>query len=275
MAEEEISPRQRAAETKRRRTREAIIMATLDLYDGLDHGDFTRDQVAEAADVGTATVHNHFNTKFEMLRAAHERLLAPIIQPIVRGHEDGTYHPTDGVHELIRYVYSIAKMSHEYRALTVAMIRAYFETPPENREELSTSDGIYQRRRDRLLAGHITDGLHPITMQPPFVPPESEGVAFAFTFLSDKHLLGPGTLNYHATALLMELYHQPLSPGSSDEQTDERLTGITSTVCGELLPVLLPGEARKSMLEQVREIAPKVEEQFEQWKRRKEMQGWQ
>lgn len=262
-----MTPQQKAAETKRRRTRGWIITSTLDLYGGQDHGDFTREQIAEAAGVGLTTLSNHFRLKWEVLREAHERLLAPIIQPIVRGYEDSTYHPTDGVHDLIRYIYSIAKLSHEHRALTVAMIRAYFETPPENREELSAYDG-YLRHPDRLLAGHITEGLYPITRQPPF----DDGEMVSKHVFNDRFLGGTGTLNYHSTALLMELYHRPVIMGTVEHDV---LIDITDTVCRELLAILLPGEARKSMLEPIREIASKVDAQFEEWKRRNEMQGWQ
>lgn len=269
MDEEEMTPQQKAAETKRKRTRDWIITSTLDLYGDQEQGDFTREQIAEAAGVGLTTLSNHFRLKWEVLRAAHERLLAPITQPIVRGYEDGTYHPADGVRELLRYVYSIAKLSHEHRALTVAMIRAYFETPPENREELLAYD-LYQRHRDRLLAGHIVEGLYPITMQPPF---ENEGKISKHA-LSNRFLGGTGTFNYHSTALLMELYHRPLYPGSPPEEVTNGLVKITSTVCAEFLAVMLPDEARRSMLDQVRDVAAKVDEQFEQWKRRDEMQGW-
>jgi hypothetical protein len=45
MVDEEMGPRQKAAETKRRRTRELIIMSTLDLYGQQQQGDYTRDEI--------------------------------------------------------------------------------------------------------------------------------------------------------------------------------------------------------------------------------------
>lgn len=264
-----MTPQQRAAETKRKRTRDWIITSTLDLYGDQEQGDFTREQIAEAAGVGLTTLSNHFRLKWEVLNAAHERLLAPIIQPIVRGHEDGTYHPADGVRELMRYIYSIAKLCHEHRALTVAMIRAYFETPPENREELY-SRNLLHRHPDRLLAGHIAEGLYPIIRQPPF----DDGEVISKHVFNDRYLGQASTLNYHATALLMELYHRPLYSGASPEVVTNSLVEVTTAFCGEFLAVMLPDEARRSMLDQIRDVASKVDEQFEQRKRRDEMQGW-
>ena len=255
MTDEEMTPQQRAAETKRKRTRDWIITSTLDLYGDLEHGDFTREQIAEAAGVGLTTLSNHFRAKWEVLRAAHERLLAPIIQPIVQGQENGTYNPTDGVYELIRYIYSITKMSHEHRALTVAMVRAYFETPPENRPELY---GILDH--DLLLAGHIATGMYPILMNPPFAPEGFFGAALR------KRITQRGSYLYHATALLMEIYHFP------NEDAPMR---VTRTTCGELLPVELPETYDLSMLNRINEIQPKVDEQFKRWKQRAEMQGFE
>lgn len=128
MAEEELGPRQRAAETKRRRTREAIVSGTVDLYGEQQRGDYTLDQIGEAAGVSAATIANHYRSKYEVLRVAYIRLLSPLVDPIVEGRKQGIYNPPDAVDELIRFVYSVAKLSHEHRALTVAMVRSYCDS---------------------------------------------------------------------------------------------------------------------------------------------------
>ncbi|KUO18402.1 TetR/AcrR family transcriptional regulator [Streptomyces dysideae] len=130
MSDEGLSPQQRAAETKRKRTRELIVSGTLDLYDKQTQGEYTLDQIAEASGVGTATIPYHFPTKYDVLKAAYDRLLSPLVDTIIEANNAHIYQPRDGVDELIRYVYTAAKLSHENRALTVGMLKAYFETPP-------------------------------------------------------------------------------------------------------------------------------------------------
>jgi len=266
MTEEETGPRQRAAETKRRRTRESIVMATLDLYGELDRGDFTRDQVAEAADVGTATVHSHFNTKFEMLRAAHERLLAPIIEPIRTGQENGTYKPDDGRDELLRYLYAVAKLSQEHRALTVAMIRAYYETGPEFRHELynmGEAVELHHHRLDKMLSGHIVEGMYPIFHTPPFRPvPTTE---FWGNESRHRSYLENSTVLRFANTLLNELYHRPAKDAP---------LAITRDVGRDLLAVALPDEdATELVATRLPLIQSKVDDWIEQRKQREE-QGW-
>ncbi|MCA1565810.1 MAG: TetR/AcrR family transcriptional regulator [Acidobacteria bacterium] len=237
---EEPGPRQRAAETKRTRTRELIIMSTLDLYGELDRGDFTRDQLAEAAGVGTATIHNHFRTKYEVLKASYEELISPITEPIRATHEAGTYNPPDAVAELTRYIYEVTKISHEHRALTVAMVRAYFEMAPEYRQELYDP---WDKELHLRLGGRIAVGMMPIVEREPF----SSGSALRFAGQYHSGVRLKTTL-YHANALLLSLYHSP-SPQAplvwSEEETEtaHRLIprGVVHDVLSELLPAILPG----------------------------------
>lgn len=186
MSDEALNPHQKAAETKRRRTRELIIMSTLDLYDRQQEGDYTRDQIAEAAGVGVATLHNHFPSKYEALRAAHERLLSPILDPIVDGSRQGVYNPTDAIDELIRFFYSVALVSNEHRALTAAMVRAYFEVDPATQFAATSYDSSAQYA---LLGGHIALGIRYILQHEPFQRFKSY----------DMHT--------YARTLLLDLYH--------------------------------------------------------------------
>ncbi|MFC8008916.1 TetR/AcrR family transcriptional regulator [Streptomyces cinereoruber] len=208
--EQEMGPRQRAAETKRRRTRELIIMSTLDLYDQQQEGDYTRDQIAEAAGVGVATLHNHFPSKYEVLRAAHERLLSPIVDPIVDAHIQGIYSPPDAIDELIRFFFSVALVSHEHRALTVAMVRAYFEVEPSSYALLiDEPSGRYA-----LLGGQISKGIGCILRHEPFQRYKSTDV-----------------LTY-ARSLLLDLYHSPsdLAPSTVTRLPCERIVRLHAQV---------------------------------------------
>ncbi|MCX4699015.1 TetR family transcriptional regulator [Streptomyces sp. NBC_01373] len=187
MVDEEMGPRQRAAETKRRRTRELIVASTLDLYGQQQEGDYTRDEIAAAAGVGVATIHSNFGSKYEVLRATHERLLSPIVDPITDATIQGIYNPPDAIDELIRFFYSVALVSHKHRALTVAMVRAYFEVEPAPFALLSDEPS----ERYALLGGQISKGITCILRRDPFRNHRS----------IDKRS--------YARTLLLDLYHSP------------------------------------------------------------------
>lgn len=171
MVDEEMGPRQKAAETKRRRTRELIIMSTLDLYDQQQQGDYTRDEIAQAAGVGVATIHNNFGSKYDVLAAAYERLLSPVVDPIVKGKAQGIYNPPDAVDELIRFIYTVARVSQNHRALTVAMVRAY--------AEVEINFGT------RLLGDPIAPAIECILQCSPFYLQVNDGLRYARTLLLD------------------------------------------------------------------------------------------
>ncbi|MEV7165728.1 TetR/AcrR family transcriptional regulator [Streptomyces microflavus] len=215
MTEEELTRHQRAAETKRRRTKEAIINGALELYEGLDLGDFTRDEIAEAAGVGSATLHKNFGGKYEVLKLAHERLLQPIIEPIFEGFKADTYHPKDGVDELLRFLYRVTKTCRDNRALTNALIRAYYETPPDQRRDLIIGVGYKQLegRLDTLLGGYIAQGLRIVLDRAPFAAGELFGESFFAGGGWNSGIRGEATWEISRN-LLEHLYH--LTGGEED-----------------------------------------------------------
>jgi tetracycline repressor-like protein len=73
----ENGPRQRSGQTRRQRTHEAIVSATMALI--MEGAEFRLDDVAEGAGVSVATVYNHFNTKEHLLDTAYSRLLQSIL----------------------------------------------------------------------------------------------------------------------------------------------------------------------------------------------------
>jgi AcrR family transcriptional regulator len=113
--------RQKAGETKRQRTRERIITATLGLYGPGGERDFPRSKIAKAAGVGIATLFNHFPSNYDLLTAAYERLLSPVVDPILAATAAGTYDPPDVLDELVRYVYTVARVSKDRANLVSAI----------------------------------------------------------------------------------------------------------------------------------------------------------
>ncbi|MDX3277306.1 TetR/AcrR family transcriptional regulator [Streptomyces scabiei] len=211
--EEPPGPRQRAAETKRRRTREAIVNGTLDLYEGQERGDYSLDQIAQAAGVSAATIANHYATKYEVLRAAYDRLLSPVIDTILEADRGGFYAPKDGVNELVRYVYRVAKLSHDSLALTVAMMRAYYDTPPASRDELQDRTTLLERK-SVLLGGKIALGMDPIFKHPPFRVSRLGGVITVERGLNDWRTI-------HAATILLDGLYRTVGDDAPDSVTHE------------------------------------------------------
>jgi hypothetical protein len=78
---EKLNPYQRAALTKRTRTRKAIIdAATLLMGDGTTSR--LMEETAVQAGIGVATVYHHFATKGDLIQAVYARLLEPLLHQI-------------------------------------------------------------------------------------------------------------------------------------------------------------------------------------------------
>lgn len=78
---DELDPRQRAALTKRTRTRKALLEAATSL---IAEGVTSRlvEETATRAGVGVATIYNHFSTKDDLIRAVYARLLEPLLNQL-------------------------------------------------------------------------------------------------------------------------------------------------------------------------------------------------
>lgn len=71
--------RQRAAETKRRRTREALVRAAQVLLKGTDWTGLRMEDVAAAAGVSAATAYNHYKTKLHLMEAVCFQVFGPAV----------------------------------------------------------------------------------------------------------------------------------------------------------------------------------------------------
>jgi hypothetical protein len=70
----ELEPRERAARTKRLRTRTRAIGTAVKLI--LEGSPWKIEQLAEKAGVGAATIHTHFSTRSRVIVAAYDELLS-------------------------------------------------------------------------------------------------------------------------------------------------------------------------------------------------------
>ncbi|MFB8777138.1 TetR/AcrR family transcriptional regulator [Streptomyces broussonetiae] len=75
-----LDPHQRAAQTKRTRTRRALLEAALSLIaEGVTTS--LMEESAARAGIGVATAYKHFATKDDLIRAVYIELLAPALKP--------------------------------------------------------------------------------------------------------------------------------------------------------------------------------------------------
>jgi len=215
-------PRQRAAETKRKRTYEQIVTATVDLYAEEGEGDYTREQIADAAGVGVATLHNHFSSKYGVLRAAYERVLAPVVDPIVRAGKVNAYNPADPLQELCNYMYSVSSLNRTYQALAVSMVRSYFDpTVLPNPGASDTALDVEQR-----LGWPVCVGMLPIVSLSPFKWTSP---------ISADRTINQAVCISHSAALLMQVCYSPSSQRPEDTARfvlNQLLPGILANFSG-------------------------------------------
>lgn len=158
--------------------------------------------------------------KYEAFKAEYERLLSPVAGPITQGFQSGDYKPAEPVDDLIRYVYTVAKLSHERRDLIIAMTQAYMELPP-NRPELRGNDypsSVEQLGYPILHALNIS--MRAILMQKK-------------TLFVDLGFIDGWTVTLLADGLVWTIYNAP---------EDGAPIIATRQLCVPLLVMLLPGE---------------------------------
>ncbi|WP_327402360.1 TetR/AcrR family transcriptional regulator [Streptomyces sp. NBC_01288] len=265
MTEEAWSYRQRAAETKRKRTWEQVISGTLALYGELPEGDFTRDEIAKASGVGVATVHNHFRTKYGVLSRVYQRLLSPAVEwlkcelhpPRAADDKDPLRASARYVDALIGYIYLVVKTSDDHRALTSSMVRSYFEAQSEQTERFRLAD------YDQLsLAETINRGINAILtgmlMQNVF---EKEKVGHFEFFFEDPDVMS----SYHARAILLTVYHS-LS-GVNDD-------GMPARVTEQVGKLLLSGIGVSVSKDVILQRIPSAIQKANLWYDKKKRSGW-
>ncbi len=218
----------------------------LDLYEKQQQGDYTLSDIAEAAGVGTATIPYHFRTKYEVLKAAHERLLQPVVMPIVEGMKAKSYQPDDPVDALIRYVYTVSKVCQQNRALTVSMIQTYFETPVsfDLGFQHSIRYGNTWAYQDQVLGGYIAHGLAGPMWFEPFAVDRG--------FLGMKPRADDANLIDDARVLLLRLYH------FMDEEAPFH---VTRDVCKRMLNTYANGYELSDLMDRLTRIKEDVDAQ--------------
>ncbi len=159
MTEDDLGPRQRAAETKKRRTREKVVAATLDLFEreaGPADGP-TLEEISEQSGVSIATLYNHFNTKHDLYLEVLTQLFDPLVRPVRTAIELKAYKSTNLRAEIVSYVCRAAILATKYRHLVAAYVQSYFESRCYKNIGSQISQPIV-----RGLEAIVTAGLDPL-----------------------------------------------------------------------------------------------------------------
>jgi AcrR family transcriptional regulator len=130
-------PRVRAAQTKRDRTRRALLDAADSTFGSRGWANTRMEDVAAAAGVSAATAYNHFPTKHTLVASVYGPLVRPLLVQAERDIEAG--RPV--VDALTDQVRALSRISFRYRKLTAAFWSAVQEYtirvagPPESTDD--------------------------------------------------------------------------------------------------------------------------------------------
>ncbi|MFI6165476.1 TetR/AcrR family transcriptional regulator [Nocardia sp. NPDC051052] len=117
-----LDARQRSGETKRQRTRGALITAAKGHFAARGWQATRVEDIARDAGVSVATAFNHFNKQ-----ALLGHVYAPLFEPLLAGATADIEHETDPTEALTRHVREFAAICRKHQTLTVALLAAVLE----------------------------------------------------------------------------------------------------------------------------------------------------
>lgn len=121
---DDLSPRQRAAETKRRRTRVALLDAATAVFS--EQGWEARmEDVAQRAGIGAATAYNHFPSKVGLMMQTFDHLMQPYQERAAEAIET----EIDPIFAVTRHV---TEMTHNLGKSHKNLVRAYIAAVAES-----------------------------------------------------------------------------------------------------------------------------------------------
>ncbi|MEV7165729.1 TetR/AcrR family transcriptional regulator [Streptomyces microflavus] len=118
MSEEALNRHQRAAITKRKRTRAWILDAARSLFDEHGYHAVTRDDIAAKAGVGAATIHKHFSTKQTVAVAAY----APYVLGLMQATEKSLANGVQIDWVITEFIRELALELHDHPTMAYALL---------------------------------------------------------------------------------------------------------------------------------------------------------
>jgi AcrR family transcriptional regulator len=138
MSSPDSEARQRAAATKRRRTRQAVLDAARALFEEQGWSPTTVESIARAAGVGTATFYNHFSSKNVL--AGH--VYRPVVEDLLDDPRwaDPSLAARTALEVLIE---EVTVRARAHTRLTVALLEAVNDSTARNGHAITEDDARY------------------------------------------------------------------------------------------------------------------------------------
>ena len=183
LAEQAPSPRARAAETKRTRSRAALLEAAGRLFRDQGWLGTRMEDIAHEAGLSAATAYNHFESKHHLIGAVYAPLFLPLQERAESSLAAG--RPIiDVIHDL---VYDIAELARREQQLTTALVGAMSEVIGRIGEPVSANDPRVLVPFPRPLRDVIAEGQRRGELRPDL------DAAQAAAFLTTALLMRLGT----------------------------------------------------------------------------------
>jgi AcrR family transcriptional regulator len=200
-----LKSRQRTAQTKRNRTRRALLGAAQELFEQRGWNGTRIEDIAKSAGVSATTAYNHFKNKQTLLGHVYAPLMEDLLQA---AHRDvgGLGAPTEAIR---RHIGDLAILARRHRDLTIALIAAMQE----------------QAYGSGSAAGGEDDLRDLVPLSEPLAKLISYGQAAGFL---SRALNAADAGSYHTSALLYRVLHFP----------DESAAETTAVTLSQLLPAL-------------------------------------
>lgn len=200
------SAQERAGETKRARSRQALLSVARDVFGRRGWQGTRVEDVARLAGVSPTTAYKHFKNKQALIGHAY----APLISGLRQAAERDVEHECPPMAAIRRHVYDLAVITRQHRDLTVALVAAMQE--------------------QSYKAGDVAADPDDVRNLVPMAEPLSELIGYGQRAGAFKAELAAADLgSYHTSALLFRVLS---SPGEQAQET-------ASMALQQLLPALL------------------------------------
>lgn len=129
-------PRRRAGETKRQRSRAAILLAAQALFEERGWTDTRVEAIASAAGLGTATVYKHFPTKNALAAAVY----APLVRDLVEAAVRDAGSDVAALDAIIDFLSDLTHRARLHHRLTVALLEAVHDAAIRHGQTITEDD---------------------------------------------------------------------------------------------------------------------------------------
>lgn len=195
--------RQRAAQTKRERSRAAILQASAQLFREQGWRPATMTEIANLAGVGVATVYKHFPNK-NLLAGL---VFLPIVQDLLDSERwsDASVLPADALSEYVTLLIARSRRNYE---LTVALLEAVADWTARHGDNITPQDPRYWLPFPAVMRAIIKRGQDAGNFLPS--PPAIESAPLLINLLMLRVATRPAESAAASTRLVLTIINRTL-----------------------------------------------------------------